>query len=86
MSDNQRRAVMAALEAGVGRTAAELWTPDASQADTPPWVPSVPARGQSLAKNMLSSELQMPLLSDPVPRCLPGLSASALCEGPAPCT
>ena len=83
MSDNQRRAVMAALEAGAGRTAAELWTPNASQADTPPWVP---ARGQSLGKNMLSSELQMPLLSDPVPRCLPSLSASALCEGPAPCT
>ena len=83
MSDNQRRAVMAALEAGAGRSAADLWTPDAAQGDPPPWVPPAPARGQSLGGSRLAPELQRPLLSSPVPRCLPSLSAHrALHDGP----
>ena len=74
MSDNQRRAVMAALEAGAGRSAAELWAPDAAQPDIPPWsppVPSFPARRKSSDQNGLNLGLQAPLLSDPVPRQVP---------------
>ena len=71
MSDNQRRAVMAALEAGAGRSAAELWAPDAAQPDIPPWSPPVPsfsARRKSSDHDGLKLGLQAPLLSDPVPR------------------
>ena len=71
MSDNQRRAVMAALEAGAGRTLAEPWSPPMAEADLAPWTPSspsVPDLGLGSAKGGSGSALQTPLLSEPVPR------------------